>query len=146
MSLTPSRIIHLEQDFTSAVALQNWKIIGISKLCCSQILKPTVLRLSVSSDFCKDFCKWPEQLLGAWITFAHGSGHPGFNELLSCITCSFNIYLCTIKGCILSCLFESQNILNWKILTEITESNSWPCSGCSPMVTPCAWEQCPNVS
>lgn len=47
------RIIHLGQDFTSAVALQNWKMIVISKLCCYRILESMLLRLSVSSDVCK---------------------------------------------------------------------------------------------
>lgn len=73
--------------------------------------------------------EWTEPLPGAWTAFVHRSGCLDFNEFLSYTTCSINIHFCPIKGCILSCLFEWQNTLNWKIFTEITESNSWPCSG-----------------
>lgn len=36
--VTPPRILHPGKDLTSFVALQNWKIIVISELCCYQIL------------------------------------------------------------------------------------------------------------
>lgn len=105
--VTPPRILHPGKDFTSFVALQNWKIIVISELCPYQISWHTIFRLSVSTNVCKYLCKrvtrtisWSLNGLRTWLKLSC------LEELLSYIACSFNIYFHTIHGYIYLAFFE----------------------------------------